>query len=39
MNIDITKSKKPKQEVEERNYALKPATIKDKFLNSVRKIK
>lgn len=39
MNYDLTtKSKKHKDNVEERSYALKPSTIKDKFLHSVRYI-
>lgn len=33
--IKTTKTKKQKGETEERNYSLKPATIKDKFLHSV----
>lgn len=34
-NTTNKKSKKQKENVEERSYAIKPTTIKDKFLDSV----
>lgn len=35
MDNTTKKTKKTKENVEERSYAIKPTTIKDKFLDSV----